>query len=61
MAQLVKHLTLDFGLGHDLVVCEFEPVSGSVLEVWHLLGIHSLSLSLYPFLALSLSLKINKF
>ena len=26
--QLVKHLALDFGLGHDLTVREFEPCSG---------------------------------
>ena len=25
VAQLVKHLTLDFGSGHDLTVREFEP------------------------------------
>ena len=25
MAQLVKHLALDFGSGHDLTVCEIEP------------------------------------
>ena len=25
VAQLVKHLTLDFSLGHDLPVCEIEP------------------------------------
>ena len=25
MAQSVKHPTLDFGIGHDLVVCEMEP------------------------------------
>ena len=25
MAQLVKHLTLDFSSGHGLIVCEFEP------------------------------------
>ena len=25
VAQSVKHLTLDFGSGHDLMVCEFEP------------------------------------
>ena len=25
MAQSVKHLTLDFGSGHELMVCEFEP------------------------------------
>ena len=25
VAQSVKHLTLDFGSGHDLTVCETEP------------------------------------
>ena len=25
VAQSVKHLTLDFGSGHDLLVHEFEP------------------------------------
>ena len=28
MAQLVKHLTLNFGSGHDLTVCEMEPRIG---------------------------------
>ena len=28
MAQLVKHLTFDFGSGHDPTVCEFEPHVG---------------------------------
>ena len=28
VAQLVKRLTLDFGSGHDLAVCEFEPRVG---------------------------------
>ena len=28
VAQVVKHLTLDFGLGHDLTVCESEPHIG---------------------------------
>ena len=28
MAQSVKHLTLDFGSGHDLIVCGFEPRVG---------------------------------
>ena len=45
MAQLVKHPTLDFGSGHDLMV--------------H--GILSPSLSLPLSLSLSLSLKINKY
>ena len=31
MAQSVKHPTLDFRSGHDLMACEFEPMSGSVL------------------------------
>ena len=49
MAQLVKHLTLGLGSGHDLTVPEIEPTLGSVLTTWSLLGIpltHSLSLSL---------------
>ena len=25
VAQSVKHPTLGFGLGHDLMVCEFDP------------------------------------
>ena len=53
MAQSVKHLTLGFRSGHDLMVHEFEPhielCTGSVEPAWD-----SLSLSL------SLSLKINK-
>ena len=28
VAQLVKHLTLDFGSGHDLAVSEFKPFIG---------------------------------
>ena len=28
MAQSVKHPTLDFGSGHDLMVCEIEPRIG---------------------------------
>ena len=28
MAQWVKHPTLDFGSGHDLTVCRFEPHIG---------------------------------
>ena len=42
MAQSIG-LTLHFGSGHDLTVCEFEPVSGSALTMWSLLGIVSLS------------------
>ena len=28
VVQSVKRLTLDFGSGHDLSVCEFEPCIG---------------------------------
>ena len=31
VAQLLKHLTLDFISGHDLTVVRWNPVSGSVL------------------------------
>ena len=54
MAQLVKQLTLDFGSGHDLAVCEFEPYMG--LSVQSLLGI----LSLPPSFCLSPALSKNK-
>ena len=46
MAQSIEGLTLDFGSGHDLTVCGFEPHLGLHTEVWSLLGILSLSLSL---------------
>ena len=56
MAQSVKHLTLDFGSGHDLTVCEFKPHIGlctdSVEPTWDSL---SPSLSALPLLMLSLS------
>ena len=74
MAQSVERPTLDFGLGHDLKVCEFEPhiwlCADSMEPAW---DSFSLSLSLSPFLSsppplilflslsLSPSLKINKF
>ena len=51
MAQAVKHPTLDFSSGHDLEVGEFEPVPGSAMTVWSLLGILS-----HSFSSLSLSL-----
>ena len=51
MAESVKRLTLDFGLGHDLVVGEFEPRVRLCL-----LGILSLpSLPFSRLLSLSLS------
>ena len=31
MAQSIKHLTLDFGSGHDLKVMRSSPMSGSAL------------------------------
>ena len=62
MAQLVKCLILDFGSGHDLMVCEFNPELGSAMTAQSLLGILSPSLSLCPSPAgaLSLCLKINE-
>ena len=51
MAQSVKQLNLDFGSGHDLTVCEFEPWAGlhagSVEPAWDSVSLpRSLSLSL---------------
>ena len=48
VAQSVKHQTLDFGSGHDLTVCGFEPCIG--LYAVSMLGIVS-----------SLPLKINEY
>ena len=59
VAQSVKHKTLDIGSSHDLTVAGSSPASGSTLTVLSLLGILSLSLSLYP-LPCSFSLKISK-
>ena len=50
MAQSVKHLTLDFGSGHDLTVCGFEPCNGDPC----------LGFSLSTPTLLALSPKINK-
>lgn len=56
-AQLVKHLTLDFGSGHDLRVMGSRPLSGSMLSRESAWDSHSLSLpSLSPFPSLPLSL-----
>ena len=50
MAQLVEHLTLDFGSGCDFMVCEIEPCNvlhaDSADPAWD-----SLSLSLSPSLS----------
>ena len=51
VAQSDKHLTLDFGSGHDLTVHEFEP-SLSVEPTW---DSFSPSFSAAPLHALSLS------
>ena len=60
LAQLVEHLTLDFGSGHDLSVMRLSLELGSALS-GNLLEILSLSPSLRPYPAHSLSLKqINK-
>ena len=73
VAQSVTRLTLSFGSGHDLTVCEFEPhvtlEANNTEPAWDCLSLFlsappllvcmlSLSLSLSP--SLSLSLKINK-
>ena len=61
VAQLVKSLTLGFGSGHDLMVCESESHIGSMLTMQSLLGILSLLLSSPPPLTPSVSFfKINK-
>ena len=60
VAEWVKPPTLDFDLGHDLIM-GLSPMLGSALTAWSLLGILSLSLSLCPStLALSLSLSFSK-
>ena len=57
VAQSVKRLTLDFGLDHDLKVCEFEPHVGlcadSADPTWDLV---SPSVSVPPLLARSLEI-----
>ena len=56
MAKFVQNLTLDFGSGHDVMVCEFKPPESSSA-----VNADSLSPSLCaPSSSLSLSLKINK-
>ena len=56
-AQSIKHLTLDFGSGHALTVCEIKSLSGSVPPA-HCLGF-SLSPSLCPSSVLSQNKQIN--
>ena len=49
VAHSVRHLTLNFGSGHDLTVVSPSPISSSVLAAQSLLGILS-PLSLCPYL-----------
>ena len=56
MAQSVERPTLDFGLGHDLMVVRSSLASSTILTVWSLLGILSLSLSAPPQLVGTFSL-----
>ena len=60
-AQAVKHLTLGFGSGHDLVVGEIEPHVGlrvdSAEPAW---GALSPPLSAPPLLMFSLSLFLSQ-
>ena len=62
MAQLVKHPTLDFSSGHDLMAVGSSPMSGSVLSVESAWDSLPPSVSAPPGLTSthSLSLKINK-
>ena len=61
MAQLFEHLTLDFGLDHELTICETHPCvrlcADSMEPAWGPPSLSlSLSLSASPLLSLSLSL-----
>ena len=62
MGQPVKHLTLDFGSGHDLTVHEMKPhielCADSGEPVWNYVSALPTLLSLMH--ACALSLKINK-
>ena len=59
VAQLLKHLTLNFGSGHDLTICEIKPhvklCASSVEPAWDSLSpsLHSLACTC------SFSLKTN--
>ena len=61
MAQLVECPTLDFGSGHDLMVCGFEPHTGLHIECGACLGFSlPLPFSRTHALTLSLSLSLSK-
>ena len=53
VAQSVERLTLDFGSGHDLTFCEFEPCIGLCTD-----SVEPACDSLSPSLSLSLSLSL---
>ena len=59
MAQSVKRLALDFGSGHDLMVCEFEPhvelCTDSVEPAWN-----SLSPSVCPYPTCTCTLSLSQ-
>ena len=59
LAQLVKHLSFGFSMGHDVTVCEFELCIGLCADrmepAWDSLSL-PLSLSVPPLLVLLLSL-----
>ena len=62
MAQSIGPLTLDFSLGHDLMVCEFGPhavCADSVELAWNSLS-PSLSAPPSASLALTLSFSLSK-
>ena len=59
MAQSVKHLTVDFSSGHDLIAHEIDPHISLCFDSAEPAG-ESLSSSLSLSLSLSLFLKINK-
>ena len=63
MAQSIKHPTLSFGTGHDLMDCAFKPRirlrADSVESAWDSVS-SSLPLSLPLPSSFSLSLKINR-
>ena len=63
VAQLVEHLTLDFGSGHDFMIMRSSPVLGSALgmeSVWDsLLPSLSALFSLFLFLSLSLLFSVS--
>ena len=60
VSQSVKGPTLDFGSGHDLTVCEFEPRVGLCdVRAGPARGSLGVSLSAPPLIALSLSLSLS--